>query len=177
MARRTLDPQLRRYLEAALTREQGRKLFLHLQGMANRQPDAVWFNLPLYTGMPVATTPNVFEWSASSWFGRIHVEQDKTIANAHLHMDRAHAADTLYVELWRNRGQTFGTGEGPGTMTQIAAVTVSAGESDGCTIGFAFGAGLDDLQAGDYLHIQVAEEPGGSGWRGFVDVHYDPVAT
>lgn len=138
---------------------------------------ADWFNVPVINTLPTAPTPGTFDWEAASWFGRIHAPVARRIEAVHLHLEDAHTVGDMVLELWRNRGQTFGTGSGPGTMTKIADLSVAAGEANGSSFGFTFVSEAARQQAlGDYLHLQATDEPGGgSNWRGFVDVHYTPL--
>lgn len=131
-----------------------------------------WF-LAAFKDTLTTATPGTWDPAHGAVFGRIHVQERKQIESAHLHLDAAHGSGTMAFELYRNRGQTYGDGSAYGTMTKIATVSVSAGKSDGYSVGFTW---VDEayrlVQADDYLHLLPTSKPGGSGWFATVDVHF-----
>ena len=135
-----------------------------------RHPPGVrWFPLAAKDDLP-ATTPNVWSWSAGALYGRVAVEADRTISAIHAHVGVAHASGTLSLEVWRNRGQGYGSGSSPGTMTRIATVSIGDSENDGGTIAFTISDPA--VEAGDYLHMQATAKAGGAGWSTHVDIHF-----
>lgn len=155
----------------------GRWLYSALQAALNYQPPTKWFRVAVKSDTTTGTA-DTWSWAAGGSFGRVHSQQAMTISNVHAHVEVAHDSGNMVLELWRNRGQQFGTGSNPGTMLKIASVTVAAGEADGAAISFTW---VDDsykeLQAGDYLHMQCTTRPAGSGWATMVDVHYGETQT
>jgi hypothetical protein len=142
---------------------------------AQYTPVPAWFAIAAKDDLN-PNTAGVWSWSAGGPFGRIGIAEDGTLSAIHAHVDVAHGgANTLDLEIWRNRGQGFGTGSSPGTMTRIATVSVGTSESDGATIAFTFASeALKAVEAGDYLHLQaVNSKPSGNGWFTFVDVHFE----
>lgn len=176
MSTTSLPARLKQRLMAALADTNlGADLYAALVAAVNVKPATGWFAIAAKDDY-AAGTATVWAWANGGPFGRVCVEQDGTLAHVHAHVEVAHSAGTMQLELWRNRGQGFGAGSSPGTMTLIGSVSVGNTENDGATIGFT----LTDtaVEAGDYLHLQpVGTRPTGSGWFTYVDVHFDEVST
>lgn len=178
MSRASINARLRRLLQVGLgSNSLGSRVYDAIAQAINISPPTKWFRTAVRFGLATAT-PGVFSWTAAGSLGRIHANQDMTISVVHAHVEVAHNSGTLDLELWRNRGQGFGPGSEPGTLTRIATCTVDAGEADGASIGFTFANEADKvLEDGDYLHLQATSKPDGSGWVTFVDVHFAETAT
>lgn len=176
MTTTSLPAMLKRRLQAALADTNLANLVFGILAEAvNTKPTTEWFHLAVKDDY-IPATAGTWSWAAGAQYGRIFVDSDGTLAFVHAHVDKAHASGTMELELWRNRGQVFGAGGAPGTMTRIGTVAVGDSEVDGASPSFTL---TDDaLLAGDYLHLQpVGAKPGGSGWSTHVDLHFAEVTT
>lgn len=179
MARASINANLRRLLQVGLgSNSLGAQVYRAIVDAINHSPPTKWFRTSVKADL-VAGTAGVFSWAAAGPLGRVHANQDMSISVVHAHVEVAHDSGTLSLELWRNRGQGYGSGSEPGTLTRIATCDVPAGEADGASFGFTFASDDDKvLERGDYLHLQiVGTKPSGSGWVSFVDVHFAETAT
>lgn len=173
MSTTTLPAILKQRLQAALA-DTGlaNTVFGILQGAVNMKPPSRKFSVALKSDFTVASSPGTWDWAAGGHFGRVEVDHDGELLSAHAYTDVAFASGTMQLELYLQTGQN---GTEVGTLTRIGTCTVPPGSNDGAQ--HAFTLTSTSVQAGDYLHLQPTEKPGGSGWAVFVDVHYAEVTT
>ena len=173
MSTTTLPALLKQRLQAALADTHlANTVFTILQDSVNMKPSSRKFSVALKSDFTLASTPGTWDWSAGGHFGRVEIDYDGDISAAHAYTDVAFASGTMQLELYLHTGQS---GTEVGTLTRIGTCTIPPGSNDGAQ--HAFTLTSTEVSAGNYLHIQPTEKPGGSGWAVFVDVHFDEVST